>query len=155
VQNLKKKVDEMICAATPETFLFGRGWYGDFSQTTDEEVCKMLEKHRAFRQSKFIDKGGKYELIIEYWKRNVEVRIPVDSAYLEETCRFQKEPEELLFSYTEAEAAATARATSTLQRVSEEGLATLLFDLLTVEEERIYMLTRSLRFDKGFSQSAS
>ena len=42
------KVDEIVCAMTPEPF-FGVGrWYKDFSQTTDEEVRTLL--HEANRQ---------------------------------------------------------------------------------------------------------
>lgn len=37
-------VDEMICATTPEPFYAVGAWYKDFSQTTDEEVSKLLEK---------------------------------------------------------------------------------------------------------------
>jgi len=39
-------VDEIICAATPDPF-WGVGlWYGDFSQTTDEEVHELLDRAR-------------------------------------------------------------------------------------------------------------
>lgn len=38
------KVDEIICAATPEPFYAVGAWYQDFSQTTDEEVCELLNK---------------------------------------------------------------------------------------------------------------
>ncbi|HII79422.1 MAG TPA: phosphoribosyltransferase [Methanosarcina sp.] len=41
-------VDEMICAATPEPFYAVGAWYEDFSQTTDEEVCELLEKAQSF-----------------------------------------------------------------------------------------------------------
>jgi putative phosphoribosyl transferase len=47
----EEKVDEIICIATPEPFYGVGAWYGDFSQTTDEEVCKLLEK-AASLQSK-------------------------------------------------------------------------------------------------------
>jgi putative phosphoribosyl transferase len=40
---LKHKVDEMICATTPEPFYGVSRWYEDFSQTTDEEVQALLE----------------------------------------------------------------------------------------------------------------
>jgi len=40
------KVDEIICATTPEPFYAVGAWYGDFSQTTDEEVCELLNKAR-------------------------------------------------------------------------------------------------------------
>jgi putative phosphoribosyl transferase len=38
--------DEIICTETPEPFLAVGLWYGDFSQTTDEEVHDLLERAR-------------------------------------------------------------------------------------------------------------
>ncbi len=43
----KKEVDEVICIATPEPFYGVGAWYGNFSQTTDEEVCELLDKAMA------------------------------------------------------------------------------------------------------------
>lgn len=40
----EEKVDEIICVTTPEPFYGVGAWYGDFSQTTDEEVCELLDK---------------------------------------------------------------------------------------------------------------
>jgi predicted phosphoribosyltransferase len=37
-------VDEIICAQTPEPFMGVGMWYGDFSQTTDEEVREILAR---------------------------------------------------------------------------------------------------------------
>jgi putative phosphoribosyl transferase len=42
-----REVDEVICMTTPEPFYGVGAWYGDFSQTTDKEVCELLEKARA------------------------------------------------------------------------------------------------------------
>ncbi|PAV13414.1 phosphoribosyl transferase [Methanosarcina spelaei] len=42
-----REVDEVICVATPEPFYGVGAWYGNFSQTTDEEVCELLDKARA------------------------------------------------------------------------------------------------------------
>ena len=42
-----REVDEVICMATPEPFYGVGAWYGNFSQTTDEEVCELLDKARA------------------------------------------------------------------------------------------------------------
>jgi predicted phosphoribosyltransferase len=39
---LKKEVDEVICATTPDPFYAVGLWYEDFSQTTDEEVRELL-----------------------------------------------------------------------------------------------------------------
>ena len=41
-------VDDVICAATPEPFHAVGQWYEDFSQTTDEEVRRLLEQSERF-----------------------------------------------------------------------------------------------------------
>jgi predicted phosphoribosyltransferase len=41
---LRQEADQVVCAATPEPF-FGVGlWYGDFHQTTDDEVRDLLAR---------------------------------------------------------------------------------------------------------------
>jgi predicted phosphoribosyltransferase len=40
---LEPEVDQMICATTPEPFYGVGRWYEDFSQTTDEEVRRLLQ----------------------------------------------------------------------------------------------------------------
>ena len=41
---LRQKVDDVICAVTPEPFYAVGLWYEDFSQTTDEEVSELLAR---------------------------------------------------------------------------------------------------------------
>jgi len=41
-------VDKVVCAATPEPFWAVGQWYGDFSQTTDEEVRDLLRRAAGF-----------------------------------------------------------------------------------------------------------
>jgi predicted phosphoribosyltransferase len=43
-QELRREVDEVVCVATPEPFRGVGMWYGDFSQTTDEEVRELLTR---------------------------------------------------------------------------------------------------------------
>jgi uncharacterized protein (DUF2267 family) len=43
-ERLKKEVDDVICAVTPEPFYAVGLWYEDFSQTTDEEVRELLAR---------------------------------------------------------------------------------------------------------------
>jgi predicted phosphoribosyltransferase len=38
------EADEAVCAETPEPFYAVGLWYGDFTQTTDEEVHELLER---------------------------------------------------------------------------------------------------------------
>ena len=40
-------VDEVVCAFTPQPFYAVGLWYEDFSQTTDEEVRRLLHPERA------------------------------------------------------------------------------------------------------------
>jgi len=40
----QNEADEVVCARTPEPFYAVGLWYGDFSQTTDEEVHDLLER---------------------------------------------------------------------------------------------------------------
>lgn len=39
---LAKQVDQLICLLKPQFFSSISLWYDDFSQTTDEEVCRLL-----------------------------------------------------------------------------------------------------------------
>ena len=48
-EEFRAHVDEVICAFTPQPFYAVGAWYGDFSQTTDDEVRELLE--RAARMS--------------------------------------------------------------------------------------------------------
>ncbi|HOW13424.1 dienelactone hydrolase family protein [Methanosarcina sp.] len=83
-------------------------------------------------------------------KRNVEVRIPVDSAYLEGNLQIPEGARGIVvFVHGSGSSRHSPRNKYVAEEFQKEGLATLLFDLLTVEEERIDMLTRSLRFDIG------
>jgi predicted phosphoribosyltransferase len=40
----ESEVDQVICAVTPEPFRSVGQWYGDFSQTSDEEVRDLLKR---------------------------------------------------------------------------------------------------------------
>ena len=37
-------VDHLVCLAKPNPFYGVGQWYEDFRQTTDEEVCRLLEE---------------------------------------------------------------------------------------------------------------
>ena len=47
---LKSEADEVICAMTPEPFHAVGLWYGDFSQTNDEEIQELLARAAAPKQ---------------------------------------------------------------------------------------------------------
>ncbi len=43
-EDLRREVDEIVCAVTPEHFQGVGLWYEDFSQTSDEEVRELLRR---------------------------------------------------------------------------------------------------------------
>jgi putative phosphoribosyl transferase len=48
--NLKILVDEVVCLVMPEEFYSIGLWYEDFAQTTDEEVCQLLNNPNVLSQ---------------------------------------------------------------------------------------------------------
>lgn len=48
VQSLQEEVDEVICLETPEFFPAVGAFYGDFTQTTDDDVIDLLDRAATF-----------------------------------------------------------------------------------------------------------
>jgi putative phosphoribosyl transferase len=46
-QQLEEAADEVICASTPALFVAVGQAYRNFAQTTDEEVCALLDAAQA------------------------------------------------------------------------------------------------------------
>jgi predicted phosphoribosyltransferase len=42
-RRLRKEADSVVCLSTPADFHAVSSWYDDFSQTSDEEVRRLLE----------------------------------------------------------------------------------------------------------------
>jgi len=51
-EELHTDVDEIICACTPAPFMAVGIWYRDFSQTTDEEVERLLQSAQLSRDER-------------------------------------------------------------------------------------------------------
>jgi len=47
-RDLRDDAGEVVCAETPEPFYGVGAWYDDFSQTSDGEVAKLLERAEGF-----------------------------------------------------------------------------------------------------------
>lgn len=81
-------------------------------------------------------------------KRGAEVRLPVDSIYLEGDLYIPEGARGMVvFVHGSGSSRHSIRNRHVANELQKDGLGTLLFDLLTVEEERIDMLTHALRFD--------
>jgi putative phosphoribosyl transferase len=46
-EQMREIVDEVVCVITPEPLYSIGFWYEHFAQTTDAEVCKLLQQHVA------------------------------------------------------------------------------------------------------------
>lgn len=81
-------------------------------------------------------------------ERNAEVRIPIGSIYLDGNLNIPEGARGIvIFVHGSGSSRHSPRNQYVAQELQRNGLATLLFDLLTMEEERIDMITRNFRFD--------
>lgn len=81
-------------------------------------------------------------------KSSNEIQIPIDSITLEGNLTIPEEAKGIVvFAHGSGSSRFSSRNRFVAQELQKEGLGTLLFDLLTAEEERIDMVTAHLRFD--------
>jgi putative phosphoribosyl transferase len=55
VARLAEDADELVCLATPEPFYAVGLWYRDFTQTTDEEVVRLLAEADRSAARRYVD----------------------------------------------------------------------------------------------------
>ncbi|MDW5549514.1 dienelactone hydrolase family protein [Methanosarcina sp.] len=81
-------------------------------------------------------------------KSSNEVKIPINSIMLEGNLTIPEGAKGIVvFAHGSGSSRFSYRNRYVAQELQKEGLGTLLFDLLTAEEERIDMITAHLRFD--------
>jgi putative phosphoribosyl transferase len=81
-------------------------------------------------------------------KNNNEVRIPINSIVLEGNLIIPEGAHRIVvFAHGSGSSRHSSRNKYVAWKLQKEGFGTLLFDLLTAEEERIDMVTAHLRFD--------
>ncbi|AKB80088.1 putative dienelactone hydrolase [Methanosarcina horonobensis HB-1 = JCM 15518] len=81
-------------------------------------------------------------------RESIEVQIPIDSIYLEGNLDIPGGASGIVvFVHGSGSSRHSPRNQYVAKEMQRKGLGTLLFDLLTVEEERVDMVTRHLRFD--------
>ncbi len=81
-------------------------------------------------------------------KKSMEVQIPIGPIYLNGNLDIPEGAKGIVvFAHGSGSSRFSSRNRYVAQELQKEGLGTLLFDLLTAEEERIDMVTAHLRFD--------
>lgn len=147
-QELEQQVDELVCLLQPEPFWAVGLWFADFAATSDEEVRSLLAqadaaKQQAVREDCIADPPSSPST-----SESQPVQITAGAVTLAGDLRIPPNPQGIvLFAHGSGSSRFSPRNRAVAQMLQEGGLATLLFDLLTADEERIDLRTRQLRFD--------
>jgi putative phosphoribosyl transferase len=128
---LAPEVDELVCLEAPSDLGAIGFWYRDFAQTSDEEVIELLESARRVQEER-------------------PVRISAGPVELEGNLSVPEGARGVvLFAHGSGSGRHSPRNRQVARALREAGLATLLIDLLTPEEEEADLRTGHLRFDIG------
>src|ERR687898_2850072 len=121
VATLRRDADDVVAVETPEPFFAIGGWYRDFSATSDDEVVELLAVSGGDQEGKEIDK----EVVIpaELQQLPGHLTIPSGASGL------------VVFAHGSGSGRNSPRNRSVAGALNEAGLGTLLFDLLSLEEE--------------------
>lgn len=131
-RRMQPDADQVVCLHTPATF-FGIGeFYADFSQTSDEEVTELLQ--RAART----DRGAAVstELVDADPPRDEEITLHVGAVRLVGHLTVPEAARGVVvFAHGSGSSRHSPRNRYVAAALNTAGFGTLLFDLLTVDEE--------------------
>ncbi|HLG67176.1 MAG TPA: phosphoribosyltransferase family protein [Acidimicrobiales bacterium] len=145
IDSLLPYADEVVCLDTPEWF-FGIGqFYADFAQVPDEVVTDLLDVLAGFPPSGTVPAGSRAaNARIDPPARDTEVEVRVGATTLPGRLTLPSGFQAVvLFAHGSGSSRHSPRNRFVAEVLQEAGLGTLLFDLLTVEEEA----SRSKVFD--------
>ncbi len=131
IESLREVADEVVCLRAPEFFYAIGAWYRDFSQTTDDQVVELLsraaasegEREESARESDPPGPAG------EVWMDAGGVRLPGRLVVPRNAAGV------VVFVHGSGSSRHSRRNRRVASMLNRAGLATLLFDLLTPEEE--------------------
>ena len=130
---LEKYADEVVClGAPPFFFAVGQG-YRNFGQTSDDEVCALLDRARdGFRQPDTASSGADDPPL-----RDDEVEVAAGPVTVTGHLTIPENPTGIVvFAHGSGSSRFSPRNIFVADLLGTVGFATLLFDLLTPEEER-------------------
>lgn len=124
--------DEVVCLNTPAFFFAVGQGYRNFTQTSDDEVVALLDRARErYRESE--DAGTPDDPPI----RDEEVRVSAGAVSLAGHLTIPEHPVGVVvFAHGSGSSRHSPRNRYVAEVLNSAGLATLLFDLLTPDEER-------------------
>jgi putative phosphoribosyl transferase len=135
IAELARVADEVVCLETPEPFFAVGEWYADFSQTSDEEVVDLLDRAaEGFTASAAVDSPV----------RDEDIAVHAGSVRLAGHLTVPEVLQGLVvFAHGSGSSRHSPRNRLVANALNDVGFGTLLFDLLTPDEE----LDRSYVFD--------
>ncbi|MFF1905558.1 alpha/beta family hydrolase [Kitasatospora sp. NPDC058218] len=115
--------DELVCVGTPSPFFAIGEFYGDFSQTGDEEVLRHLAEARAEPAPDPAGVDRELSLPVTGVRLAGRLTVPAGAAGV------------VVFAHGSGSGRRSPRNRRVAAALNRAGLATLLFDLLTEDEE--------------------
>lgn len=145
LSRIARDADEVVCPLRPPRLRSIGEWYERFDQVEDDEVRRYLrEADAAFFSSPRHERAVPRESA----SARIEVAIPAGEITLSGDLR--RPPEALgivVFAHGSGSSRTSSRNLAVAAALEREGLATLLFDLLTPAESARDERTREYRFD--------
>jgi putative phosphoribosyl transferase len=139
---LAESADDVICLETPEVFFAVGEWYADFAQTSDDEVIRLLVQASQDRASRPVHSSQPEVVDVSGHDQEVEVDVgPVRLAG--HLAVPHGATGVVLFVHGSGSSRHSPRNRAVAAELGRAGLGTLLFDLLTQQEQ----LDRSNVFD--------
>lgn len=134
VKSLRRDADEVICLETPSVFFAIGQWYGDFTQTSDEQVVDLLRRAAAWPITVSAPQQG--AAAPGPTDRDEEVRLAAGSIDLAGRLTIPSDPAGLIiFVHGSGSSRFSPRNHAVASALGAAGFGTLLFDLLTPAEE--------------------
>ena len=144
---LQLEADQLEVLTTPPDFYAVGQFYESFPQVSDQEVVDLL--HPTHQKSGRRTRNY-LEPVVDS-NQQYETQMDVGGVRLAGTLSIPNRARGLvLFAHGSGSSRHSPRNQYVAKVLQSRGLATLLFDLLTPDEERIDQLTSSLRFDIPF-----
>ncbi|MFP4636371.1 MAG: alpha/beta fold hydrolase [Nitriliruptoraceae bacterium] len=130
VAELGERLDEVVCLETPAWFTAIGAFYRDFSQTSDEEVIDLLETGRRDLGAQPTDDPS------DDPRREVEIAVDDEVVLPGELAGPLSPRGVVVFAHGSGSSRHSPRNLAVARHLNDAGMATLVFDLLTGDEER-------------------
>jgi putative phosphoribosyl transferase len=161
VSKLRAEADEVVCVLEPDWLEGISLWYDDFEQTPDAEVHALLASPAAAglppgagadtsREAAGGARGSGKSAVGAGGVEAGEIPVAIDAGGVQLAADLgwpARAKGLVLFAHGSGSGRRSPRNRAVAAELQRAGLATLLADLLTADEERIDQRTRHLRFD--------